>query len=232
MNRKNIKLSSGNAFLSQEEVLEQFTNMIRKFAHNCVKNFEYYNNSLDYDDYFQIGSMKLLYVYEKYDFEKGYCFTTLLDSGLSNTMIDLARSFETNKRKITKTSMSYIDELFENEDDSKIMHTSLIYEEGNGKKPNLEKFLQENLTWEERLMLSAEFKVKIASSSAFQKSNIIYLIQALLEDSELPSKREIANIIGCSQPTVRARTKKAIRKLEDTIKEFYIRNNIDVSSVL
>lgn len=224
MLRKKLILTNEGLFeMGVEELLPMFDNILKKFSHKCVNSFKKYkNNTYDYDDYYQIGTLELMSAFDKYNHDKGATFFTHLHRELHHRMIMIARELEAEKRKVDQ--LVYLNEEV---DDGCEISNIIGKKDTYFTEKKLETLLKENLTETERLLIAIHFKKSINKSKGIYKNSLDYTIRMMVEDNTLfdesPSfnKAELAEHLGISRPTLNKRIEKAMVKIKK-LAEYYV----------
>lgn len=226
--KKNLIINGEIIPMTLEETLMQFDKAIKQFADNCDRLLSGYNKAESFEDFCQLGSIKLMQVYDSYDINRKCCFSTLLINALKRYVIDIIRIYESDKRKSNTGAFTSTDAIWDDGKDEEDPTTPDFYvwasEEDTyfDTDTKLEEFLIKNLTLEERLLISSDLHKRLEKLDKKRRGDILFLIQALTQRSEKPpTKKAIAEMMNCSKPTVRLRTKKALIKLTK-ITETYI----------
>lgn len=82
--------------MTHEMAMKQFVEARNKFAHRC--NMNLLTLGMDIEDFQQIGDMVILYAYDKYDIEKGACFSTLVTNEFKSKYSRMVANITAQKR--------------------------------------------------------------------------------------------------------------------------------------
>lgn len=222
MLKKLIKTTDGIVELNINELILKFDNMVKKFAHECKEELSgYENNPYDFDDYYQMGLIKISEVFEKYDIDKGACFSTLLFRELNNKMVMIIRELEAEKRKPTQSNVYINDEIEGCEIINVIKGDEDTYFE---REFSLEQFLSSRLTITERVLVAMAFKKDYYKSKGVYKSSLDYAMNMFsdeLIDVTSISKNELADLLNISRPTLNKKINEAMEKVKE-LAQYYI----------
>lgn len=221
MQRKIIKTKEGLKEVTLEETISMFELMINKYSHRCVVEIEkYQDNFYSYEDYYQQGVVELIRLFEKYDAEKGACFSTLLHRRLNHKLIMNIRELEAEKRK---SDRKY---LYINDDENNIDNTNLIkdvkdkyFEASVG----LEEFLSERLTETERMLLTLHFKKDYFKARGLYKQSLSFALDIFAKDERIfnMNRSQMAEELNISRPTLNRRVEDTVNKVIMLTREYF-----------
>lgn len=219
---KMIKTTEGVFDLGVNDLLVKFDNMAKKFAHRCDNELSgYENNTYDFDDFYQIALIEISDMFEKYDVSRGACFSTMIFRELNHRMIMIIRELEADKRKPSQQHV-YINKevegcevvnVIKDKDDSYF-----------GCDFELERFLKERLTANERVLIAMAFKKDLSKSKGVYKHSLDYAINIFSDeilDVENVSRSELAEMMHISRPTLNKRISEALDKVRE-LAQYYV----------
>ena len=223
--KKLIKTTNGEFYLSLEEVMIAYENMLKQFANRCLMSFKQYSsNCNDFDDFVQLANMELISAFNAYDADKNSCFSTFLTKVLGNRFLYLQRSLLTQKR-LNKKPLIYLNEQMEDGHEigslieDKIAEEELVEE----KEVDLEIFLKENLTQEELVYLTIDFQKKANKSKGDYKESVLFASDIFSDENRykyIKNKKDLAKILKMSRPTLNKRIEEALDKLRSLTNEY------------
>ena len=228
MKKEFIFNEEGSLFLTEEEIIERFRGAVKEFAGDCKFSFnparnKTYNNYYEYEDYVQMGLMELISCYEKYDVERGICFSTYFFGALAKKKLYIARELRSNNRRIENPIVSLNkDSKFGDPLEGLLFGKKDDYFNGNY---GFDKFLIEKLTEEERVFLAMELqKSKNKSKTCVQKRCVEYAVEIINGESLLDvanlTKAELAVELGISRPTLNKRINNTMEKVNTLAKQY------------
>lgn len=232
-NKKTIKIMVDDEpcyqEFSLEEVLNKFDNMIKKFANQCVSKLDGYKEATDeFEDYAQMGRIKLISIYEAYDLSKDACFSTILHTSLRNTMVDIIRGYEAQKRRAKATTSSLDESLVEDgtlgeviADESFTTTDTYTLDEVE----ELETFLKNNLSKDEIMYLTIALKKQVGRSNKEHRSNLQMAIDIFSDVvGEIDdTKTDLAQVLGISRPTLNKRIKTTMEKVQMLTESYFVK---------
>lgn len=225
MRKKVIITTEGKYFLSVEEVIEKYNDMVHKFSVDCtMKLSDFQDNYLTEKDYYQDGIMELMRAYRNYDPFLGVCFSTYLQKALNRLIAAYGRRFSAASRCAKQKHLYLNKNVVENADLNTIVTVDKPeIEEDNG----LLEYLNENLSKEDRLLLTIQFKKGIYKESGKQKDSLEFALdffsKGFKEEIFFLTKNELAEKMCISRPTLNKRINETLEKLKRLTK-FYIKN--------
>lgn len=107
---KMIKLRKNGEIVTElmtlEEVHNQFNNMVKNFANECVVQSRTMHNNVDtFDDFVSEGYIVLVECFKSYN--PTFTFSSYLSSALDLTRKELLRKMHSDKRKVTTCLVSF-----------------------------------------------------------------------------------------------------------------------------
>lgn len=219
--KKEIKTVDGVTLFDLDEALRQFDGMAKDFAHRCVREISsYQDNIYTFDDYYQQGLLEITKVFEKYDLEKGACFSTLLFKELNHRMIMNIRKLTSKKRNCERKKL-FLDDIQNDMDNTSLVEGKVdVYFQDE--TCDLEQFILKKTTEEERLMISTHFSSRSKMESGKQKQYLNYASLIFLDNGlkECLTKTQLANKLKVSRPTLDKKIQKVIEKVINLTKEY------------
>ena len=215
LNKKVIGTTDGNFYMSIEEVLVQYDDMVKSFAHKCVKGLANLETTHEYEDYYQMGQLELIKVFNSYDVNKA-CFSTILHRAQHHKFIMLIREFGTEKRK-SEQPLFYLNK--ETDDGATENIIGEIDVRIENCEDSLEERIRKNFTTEERLMMALGFK-KNSSKIEGREKSILNSTLRIVEDIDVGgdirelNRSDVAKILNLSRPTLNKRIEKVMDRVK------------------
>lgn len=214
MNRKPIKTVDGIINMSLEEVLYQYDDMVKSFAHKCVKELAGYGAIEEFDDYYQTGQVELIELYNIYEAEKS-CFSTMLHRIQHQKFIMMLRRLKTQKRKNDQTLLYLNDESEEGEIENVVGKKDVELENC---EDSLDARIKKHFTEEEKLMIILGFK-RVSSKIEGREKRMFNLVLNIFDDIDVGmdikklTSTDVAKILNISRPTLSKRVDKVMERL-------------------
>ena len=215
MNKRLIRTTDGNFEMTLEEVLIQYDDMVKSFAHKCVSGLAGFENTNEYEDYYQMGILDLIKLYGKYEADKS-CFSTILHRVQHHRFIMMMRELQTEKRKADQ-SLVYLNEESKDGAHENVIGKVDLNLEACG--DSLEERIRKHFTTEERLMMVLGFK-KNSSKIEGRDKHILNMALDIFDDINVGvdikelNRTDVAKILNISRPTLNKRIEEVMDRVK------------------